>query len=926
MTRTRKTFYCLRRLSNKEDFYRVTPSHRAASQPRKTLCDRFRSEEGFSTMGMVIALLVTLSLIFSAAQVYQVRSASADIQNVADAAALAAENEVAEFMIVVRICDAVILSLSLTSLTSYGLGVVALCVPGGAAIGEKLIELGKKVMNARNSFAGKASSGLNKMQKALPFLAAANAYSVAQANNAGSMNANYIAVAVLTPFSSEEISIDKAEGAEKLDEDIENEAEDLKKDAKEAEEAAKEVAEAKKRGYMADCGNNPAYCMYERASTLAHLSGSANPFYPSVDAWTFSVALQRARSYYNDRIKNEAPESSSVEEQARSVLRKKFYQFAAKELESAYVKETEDSFSANFPHFPKNTTEMRSTSLYTDVAYPANTNEEGKMVAHAWSGCPKVTTESTLVSIAQIEIGVYATCSACEFSAASMGKVAAASSSIENGFEYHYEIVAQAARDYQKAKEQLEPSSSAVKERAGKLFDRCKEALSEVCGKRIETQPPGKYGAIALVVNLETASASTGFESSFVQSGGVLGTRAAVSASTLLEDVSSEGQTVISSFLDGLEDNGGAATGAARVVLDCWSGLLLAYGGGQDALEEAIAAPLRSLPLASASGLGDWAAKAFSSTLETLGLQPANLNALKPVILNSGYVAGADEANTFSSQFLVAKHTAIKAADTSSLFSSLLARLGITLPEDLDQGQASIEIAVIDLPFGSGSIPITITLPPELSNAARSLIDGIQQAISSAYASLSGGESMAMMGLKAGCMRTTKEMGKRWGQAGCKREMKRFSTKHTTNRPTKRMLSEKGQMTIEFAVAFPVFIIVAAIAVNALLFFSECAAFDRISKDAVRAYATSPAYEQQIDISCAQIQEKINASFDKDYLSAQVTASNSGSGHIRFDAELQFCPTLFGLGLKSEIFGVSLPKLRHTSSFTVDVYKPGVLL
>ena len=76
-------------------------------------------KDGFSTLGMVVALLVTLSLLFSAARVYRVSSASADIQNVADAAALAAENEVAEFMIVVRVCDAVVLSLSLTGLASY---------------------------------------------------------------------------------------------------------------------------------------------------------------------------------------------------------------------------------------------------------------------------------------------------------------------------------------------------------------------------------------------------------------------------------------------------------------------------------------------------------------------------------------------------------------------------------------------------------------------------------------------------------------------------------------------------------------------------------------------------------------------------------------------------------------------------------------
>ena len=137
-------------------------------------------KDGFSTLGMVVALLVTLSLLFSAARVYRVSSASADIQNVADAAALAAENEVAEFMIVVRVCDAVVLSLSLTGLASYGLGIVALCVPGAAGVGEKLIEMGGKVMDARDAFADKAANGLNQLQKALPFLAAANAGGVVQ--------------------------------------------------------------------------------------------------------------------------------------------------------------------------------------------------------------------------------------------------------------------------------------------------------------------------------------------------------------------------------------------------------------------------------------------------------------------------------------------------------------------------------------------------------------------------------------------------------------------------------------------------------------------------------------------------------------------------------------------------------------------------
>ena len=86
--------------------------------------------------GMVLSLLVTRALVFSAGQAYRVGSASSEVQNVADAAALAAQNEVGEFMIVVRVCDAAVLSLSLTSLVATGLGVAALCTPASASASE----------------------------------------------------------------------------------------------------------------------------------------------------------------------------------------------------------------------------------------------------------------------------------------------------------------------------------------------------------------------------------------------------------------------------------------------------------------------------------------------------------------------------------------------------------------------------------------------------------------------------------------------------------------------------------------------------------------------------------------------------------------------------------------------------------------------
>lgn len=46
----------------------------------------FRDEEGSTTAGMAVALLVTLSLLFSAAQVYRIHAAGAEVQEMADAA------------------------------------------------------------------------------------------------------------------------------------------------------------------------------------------------------------------------------------------------------------------------------------------------------------------------------------------------------------------------------------------------------------------------------------------------------------------------------------------------------------------------------------------------------------------------------------------------------------------------------------------------------------------------------------------------------------------------------------------------------------------------------------------------------------------------------------------------------------------------
>ena len=138
--------------------------------------------------------------------------------------------------------------------------------------------------------------------------------------------------------------------------------------------------------------------------------------------------------------------------------------------------------------------------------------------------------------------------------------------------------------------------------------------------------------------------------------------------------------------------------------------------------------------------------------------------------------------------------------------------------------------------------------------------------------------------------------------------------------------NEKGQSTVEIAIAFPVVLIVAVIAINALLFLSECAQFDRVARQSIRAFATAPAYGETNAQISGSIQSALEQALDQPNLSVRVAASGSSLGFTTYTATLEFAPTLFGLGLRSEVFGVPLPKLRHSVGLTVDTYRPGVLL
>lgn len=697
----------------------------------------FRDEHGITTVGMAVALFVSIALIFSGAQAYRVHSASAGIQEVADACALAADDEVAGLEAVANTCDAACLSLTLLSATLYGLGLVAACVPPAEGVSVKLIEWGQKAAQARDRFYERACTGLNVAQRALPFLALCNAMRVARANDGGAMGAEHVAAAVLVPQGFTELGGGIDDGLDEAATAIDGEAPGIRERAAEAERAAEEANAAKERGFMEDCGADPAYCMRERASSLAGLADAANPSYASVDAWSFSVALERARAYYQKRLSSWNLEGASVEAQADSVIRKRFYRYAIDELADAYVHDGPEGFSASIPHLFRNTDEMRSTELYAEAVYPV-TVRDGIQTMHAWSGCPHAGGAVRMGSVSELEAqrSSFSTCPLCEFVPSSVGSVAAASTSISNGFENHYEAMRQACEAYEAAHAKADPLAAEVRDRVTPLLDAMGEVLAKADAHRIHMEPPGRNGALAMVVNVSEARADAGLESAFVTGGAALGARAAVSAAALVEDGTESAGAMVTGTLSALFPGDGGIGGAASAAAGAWMSLLRAYEDGQAALEDAVSDGLGSFSQNSASGLGAWAAQALSDVISAAGLEPADTGCRKPQVLNTGHVASSDGSSVCVS-FMKAKDAALAGSSPStSALGSVVEAAGRAGPDA--PWSESLDIAEIELPFGSQKLSWAI---PKASGDEAGILEVAAGVLASAVEGFAGERS-----------------------------------------------------------------------------------------------------------------------------------------------------------------------------------------
>lgn len=667
--------------------------------------DLFIEDGAYTTLSSAVVILVVLTLLFSSAAAIWSMSRAGDTQAAADSGALAGANVVASYHTAATVVDASILSLGLAGFATIGTGLVAILIPGAELAAGDMVDTGIEIIKTRNKFAKSASKGLQKIETALPYLVAARATQAVSAQD--TEGATYTGTALAVPRTSESDFV-ALEGSEISTDVIKDTSKDLERAADELQKASEETAKAKERAWLADCGgSDPASvgscsCMWERARSLAKLSDIENPHYASSVTWEPQVALDRAKAYYRLRLANEAPQGSSVETKAESAARKAFYTYASAEVNRAYITEDGDRTTSYIPLLPRNTDEVRATELYTDAAWPTSTND-GKTYLHYGTSCPnyKKGTPGGLASVAAYD--GQDKCNRCHFGVSSLGAVAAPSTSIENGFEYHFDEFKGALEDYVECRNkelELMRQTEDEADRAGNAFD---EAIKALSGERPRIAPPGRNGVVAFAVS--GAISSPDELSSSFNAAVRLGERGAISAAVLAPDDATAQNNVLSRFFSTLEERSGGVAGVLDGVMDVWGRLLVGYGDIQGSADELMGEMIDGLGGGSGAlgSIASWLGDTVPASVAALGLEPCDLRLRKPVLTDTANVIkspGSDITGLSKVQDKL-RSIPLGVTDPKALCEALEYQVERTISGTV------FTLAEIPLP-GGGSIPLTV--------------------------------------------------------------------------------------------------------------------------------------------------------------------------------------------------------------------------
>ena len=668
--------------------------------------DLFIEDGAYTTLSSAVVILVVLTLLFSSTAAIWSMSRAGDTQVAADSGALAGANVVSSYHTAATVVDASILSLGLAGFATIGTGLVAILIPGAEPVAGNMVDTGIEIIKTRNKFAKSASEGLQKIETALPYLIAARATQAVSAQDADSVA--YTGTALAVPRTSES-DFAALKGSEISTDAIKDTSEDLERAAEELQKASEETAKAKERAWLADCGGSDkgsvgsCSCMWERAKSLSDLSGAQNPHYASSVTWEPQVALDRAKDYYHWRLTNEKPQGPSVEMKAESAARKAFYTYASAEVDRAYITENGDRVSSYIPLLPRNSDEVRATELYTDAVWPTSINNDGKTYLHYGTSCPnyKKGTPSGFASVADYD--GQDKCSKCHFGVSSLGAVAAPSTSIENGFEYHFDKFKDALEDYVDCRNkelELERQTEDEADRAGNTFDQTIKALS---GERPRIAPPGRNGVVAFAVSGDITNPDQ-LNSSF-NTTVELGSRGAISAAVLAPDNATAQNNVLSRFFSTLKERSGGVAGVLDGVMDVWGRLLVGYGDIQGSADELMGEMIEGLGGGSGAlgSIASWLGDTVSASVAALGLEPCDLRLRKPVLTDSANVIkspGSDIAGLSQAQDRL-RSIPLGVTDPKALCEALGYQVERTINGTV------FTLAEISLP-GGGSIPLTV--------------------------------------------------------------------------------------------------------------------------------------------------------------------------------------------------------------------------
>lgn len=667
--------------------------------------DLFIEDGAYTTLSSAVVILVVLTLLFSSTAAIWSMSRAGDTQVAADSGALAGANVVSSYHTAATVVDASILSLGLAGFATIGTGLVAILIPGAEPVAGNMVDTGIEIIKTRNKFAKSASEGLQKIETALPYLIAARATQAVSAQDTDSVT--YTGTALAVPRTSESDFV-ALEGSEISTDAIKDTSKDLERAADELQKALEETAKAKERAWLADCGGSvPASvgscsCMWERTRSLAKLSGEQNPHYASSISWEPQVALDRAKTYYRQRLADEKPRGSSVETKAESAARKAFYTYASTEVNRAYVTEDGDEVASYIQLLPRNTDEVRATELYTDTVWPTSAID-GKTYLHYGTSCPnyKKGAPCGLASVAAYD--GQDKCNRCHFGVSSLGAVAAPSTSIENGFEYHFDRFKEALEDYVECRNkelELERQTEDEADRAGNAFDQAIKALS---GERPRIAPPGRNGVVAFAVSGDITSPDQ-LNSSF-NAAVRLGDRGAISAAVLAPDEATAQNNVLSRFFSTLKERSGGVAGVLDGVMDVWGRLLVGYGDIQGSADELMDEMIKDLGGGSGAlgSIASWLGDTVSASVAALGLEPCDLRLRKPVLTDSANVIkspGSDIAGLSQTQDKL-RSIPLGVTDPKALCEALEYQVERTISGTV------FTLAEIPLP-GGGSIPLTV--------------------------------------------------------------------------------------------------------------------------------------------------------------------------------------------------------------------------